>query len=126
MRTMHYLKATVLFVLVVCFVCVNGVSALAASGRPGAVQVTADGITYVTPEQFGAKGDGVTDDTEAFRKCMNSSEKNVLLQNTYLIRDYLTTNRTKYFYAPPQTMASERRLFVILRETISRFLSAME
>ncbi len=56
-------------------------------------------FSYVTPEQFGAKGDGVTDDTEAFRQCMSSSEKNIVLTNTYLIRRYLTTNKTKAFYA---------------------------
>ena len=34
-----------------------------------------DGITYyVTPEQFGAIGDGVTDDSEAFRQAIETEK----------------------------------------------------
>lgn len=43
---------------------------------------------YVRPEWFGAKGDGVTDDTEAFNQIMNSFKSGIeirLLNKTYCI-----------------------------------------
>ena len=61
-----------------------------------------NGIVYITPEQFGAKGDGVTDDTAAFEKCMKDSTKYVLLQGKYLLKRHLTTDVEKYFYAAPK------------------------
>lgn len=39
---------------------------------------------YVTPEMFGAIGDGVADDTVAFEKAMESG-KNIYMLNTYMI-----------------------------------------
>ena len=53
---------------------------------------------YITPEMFGAVGDGVTDDTAAFQQCLNSNTQNVLLTRDYLIEGYLTTNKEKHFY----------------------------
>lgn len=51
---------------------------------------------YVTPEEFGAIGDGVTDDSTAFNACIakaNETGKYVLLSNkTYLIGDTLMDN----------------------------------
>ena len=63
---------------------------------------TYNGIAYVTPEQFGAKGDGKTDDTNAFEKCMKDPTKHVLLQGSYLIKRHLTSDVEKYFYAAPK------------------------
>lgn len=40
---------------------------------------------YITPEMFGAVGDGVTDDTSAFRDMADSNIATVLLRNKYLI-----------------------------------------
>lgn len=49
---------------------------------------------YVTPEEFGAVGDGVTDDSIAFTECFaraNANHKYILLSNkTYLIGNTLT------------------------------------
>lgn len=49
---------------------------------------------YVTPENFGAVGDGVTDDSRAFTECfasVNANHKYILLSNkTYLIGNTLT------------------------------------
>lgn len=49
---------------------------------------------YVTPEEFGAVGDGVTDDSRAFTECFaraNANHKYILLSNkTYLIGNTLT------------------------------------
>ena len=40
---------------------------------------------YVTPEMFGAKGDGVTDDTTAIQRAVDSGKDVFLSQGTYLI-----------------------------------------
>lgn len=40
---------------------------------------------YVTPEMFGAKGDGVTDDTTALQSAVDSGKDVFLSQGTYLI-----------------------------------------
>lgn len=49
---------------------------------------------YVTPEEFGAVGDGVTDDSRAFTECFasaNANHKYILLSaKTYLIANTLT------------------------------------
>lgn len=49
---------------------------------------------YVTPEEFGAVGDGVTDDSSAFTECFataNANHKYILLSNKrYLIANTLT------------------------------------
>lgn len=49
---------------------------------------------YITPENFGAVGDGVTDDSRAFTECFgsaNANHKYILLSNkTYLIGNTLT------------------------------------
>lgn len=49
---------------------------------------------YVTPEEFGAVGDGATDDSSAFTECFataNANHKYILLSNkTYLIASKLT------------------------------------
>lgn len=49
---------------------------------------------YVTPEEFGAVGDGTTDDSRAFTECFasaNANHKYILLSNkTYLITNTLT------------------------------------
>ena len=39
---------------------------------------------YVTPEMFGAKGDGVTDDTEALQSCLDSGKSVFLNKKRYL------------------------------------------
>lgn len=69
---------------------------------PMFVSQSLSGINYVTPEQFGAKGDGVTDDSDAFEKCMKSGTRYVYLSGTYLITRYLTAPTDKYFYARPK------------------------
>jgi hypothetical protein len=45
-------------------------------------------LGYVTPEQFGAKGDGVTDDTKAFQDCVNA-ELPICARKTYFITDQI-------------------------------------
>lgn len=50
---------------------------------------------YVTPEMFGAVGDGLTDDTVAVKNALQSG-KNVLLQQSYLITDLIEINNGLY------------------------------
>ena len=51
---------------------VNGVK----PDKNGNVDLDAFTAGYVTPEMFGAKGDGVTNDYEAFKKCITFANKN--------------------------------------------------
>lgn len=44
---------------------------------------------YVTPQMFGAKGDGVTDDTEAFNSAIKSKRKIFLPKGKYLIDGFI-------------------------------------
>ena len=53
---------------------------------------------YITPEMYGAVGDGVTDDSDAFEMCMQSSTKNIVLTGDYLIQRNLTASTEKNFY----------------------------
>ena len=53
---------------------------------------------YETPEMYGAVGDGITDDSDAFEQCMNSSTQNILLTGDYLIKRNLWATTEKHFY----------------------------
>lgn len=46
-------------------------------------------LPYVTPEMFGAVGDGVTDDTNAVQDCLNNSNKFKVLVGNYKITNSL-------------------------------------
>lgn len=50
-------------------------------------------VSFTTPEIFGAKGDGTTDDTDAFKKCIDyCAVNNVILlipSKTYMVTDLL-------------------------------------
>lgn len=66
---------------------------------------------YITPEMFGAKGDGVTDDTVAIQKAFDSDLSNIVIfsRKTYLITSQLNINKSKlirgagYSYTPNQS-----------------------
>ena len=49
-----------------------------------------DGIEErgITPEMFGAVGDGVHDDTEAIKRALKCKNKIILLRGTYLISSF--------------------------------------
>ena len=53
---------------------------------------------FETPEMYGAKGDGTTDDSDAFEACMKSSAQNIVLTGDYLIKRNLTATTEKHFY----------------------------
>lgn len=54
-------------------------------------------ITYVTPQMFGAKGDGVTDDTEAFKAALSKNTTVYIPQGIYVISDTLgITDQTPF------------------------------
>lgn len=50
---------------------------------------------YVTPEMFGAKGDGVTDDTQAIQEALDSDGDVYFSKKTYLISSNLTLAKSK-------------------------------
>lgn len=62
--------------------------------------------THITPEMFGAIGDGVTDDSEALQKCLDSDEQIIIATKRYKITRPLRLTRSKVitggatFYAP--------------------------
>lgn len=56
---------------------------------------------YVTPEMFGAVGDGVTDDTAAVQSAINDSLKSVVLIGTYRITAKLDAASNKRIYGLP-------------------------
>ena len=62
-------------------------------------------LGYVTPEDFGAVGDGIADDTNAVQAAMDS-EKNVCLIGKYLIKRTLVFSKSgkwgKNIFAPTQ------------------------
>lgn len=74
-------------------------SALVGYKAPGAgsvdfnVKKTLDTLT-VTPEQYGAKGDGVTDDTAAFTAALATGASIQLSEKTYVISSGLTITVT--------------------------------
>ncbi len=54
---------------------------------------------YLIPEKdCGAKGDGVTDDTNAIKKCLESSKKNIVLKGNYLITSNIETSLEKNLF----------------------------
>ncbi len=56
---------------------------------------------YVTPQMYGAKGDGITDDTEAIQAAINSNECVFFPKGTYLITKTisLTNYKPSFLYA---------------------------
>lgn len=52
---------------------------------------------YITPEMFGAKGDGLTDDSEAFQKAVNAGDYIFISGNTYLISKTVNVNKNTTF-----------------------------
>lgn len=53
------------------------------------VEKLTENLGYATPEMYGAKGDGITDDSDFIIECINNN-KNILLKNTYLITKQIT------------------------------------
>ena len=49
---------------------------------------------YVTPEAYGAVGDGVTDDTEAFLTAIESGKNIVIPNKSYYLSDFIWTDDT--------------------------------
>lgn len=66
---------------------------------------------YITPEMFGAVGDGITDDTEAIQKAFDSDLSNIVVfsRKTYLVTSQLNINKSKlirgagYSYTPSRS-----------------------
>jgi hypothetical protein len=54
---------------------------------------------FVTPQMFGAKGDGVTDDTNAFKNAIASNDNVFVPKGNYLITDTLDISYKKSLYS---------------------------
>ena len=68
---------------------VNAINEIAGGSSPVSVG-------FVTPEEFGAAGDGVTDDTAAINDMLaNANGRIVLFKNTYLINGAVNTKLTE-------------------------------
>ena len=91
-------------------------------------------IDYITPEDFGAAGDGVSDDTDAIERCMKSETKEVYLTGEYLISRYIFSPYEKHFFRLLQRrqkssaiflMTRRRSLFTAHRNSITSSLKAL-
>lgn len=60
-------------------------------------------LPFVTPQQFGAVGDGVTDDTEAFQSAVDSGELVVVPQGTYVLK-YVKINSSVSIVGGPNAV----------------------
>lgn len=65
-----------------------------------------DGIEErgITPEMFGAVGDGVHDDTEAFKRALTRKNRVILLRGTYLISSFLVLPSNTHFFGCDSTI----------------------
>lgn len=68
----------------------NKLDELVESGRLDLLLQTF--VPYVTPMMFGAKGDGVTDDSSAIQACFNSGKNVIMGKYTYLCNSQIIAN----------------------------------
>lgn len=66
--------------------------------------------TFVTPEQFGAKGDGITDDTEAFKKCVSKGKGIMLSGKEYNITSPVDNSDIPFMFVSKDTKINGRLL----------------
>ena len=69
---------------------IDDTSGVGDTGKTWSADLTAKKDTYVTPEQFGAVGDGTTDDTTAIQNCINYANTNKVSVRGY--KRYKTTS----------------------------------
>lgn len=74
---------------------------------------------YVTPEMFGAVGDGLTDDSDAIEQCMTSDIENVILEGDYLITRTITTAKEKAFYNGTIICSGSGYRFLVFNNKVS-------
>lgn len=79
---------------------------------------------YVTPEMFGAKGDGVTDDTEAFTAMIAASNSYLLLSKTYKVTG-ITINKQFTLVGLPNaslSAVSKEQDYILRVDVSNRFI----
>lgn len=59
------------------------------------IRLLAPYLSFVTPEMFGAVGDGITDDTEAISETLNSEVENIIFRSnkSYLVTEEITATK---------------------------------
>ena len=74
----------------------NRFTGLSLAGANQSVKSAIDGLKdstpYVTPEMYGAKGDGTTDDSAAFQAAVNSGRTVLLDSKVYLVKNVSVTH----------------------------------
>jgi hypothetical protein len=75
----------------------NQVVARAFANLQAGYQATHDAVAalHVTPQMFGAVGDGVADDTDALLRCLEQSDYIFIPDGTYLISDTISLTRAE-------------------------------
>lgn len=67
-------------------------------GTPTSIKKIAEELKYVTPQMYGAAGDGVTDDTKAIQDAIDSSDVVYIPDGNYIISESLIVENPRYFY----------------------------
>jgi len=79
---------------------------------------------YVSVKDYGAKGDGITDDTLAIQNALNGSSTIVFPPGTYKISTYLTINSNNYLlginkYTSVITTSLSRAFYIANKENVA-------
>ncbi len=89
----HTISILILFTLTINAQVSKGI--IGADGSIITSEVSGSSVSYATPEQYGAIGDGITDDSDAFEDAINNNETIVLDgSSTYLIATPKVFTRT--------------------------------
>lgn len=89
----------------------SAAAALGYAERAEAAAAQTPDVPFITPEQFGAVGDGITDDTQAFKDCFSNAGIIVMLREgkNYYITDTINIKSDVYVFGNGATITSSAR-----------------